>query len=77
LVIKLIDREIEPEIVRAREADVEVSFSIEHNPTSLMEWIRENLQPDEVLEFVHLWSNDQASREYSLADGCLYISLKN
>jgi len=77
LVIKLIDKEIEPEIIRAREADVEVCFSIEHNPTALMDWIRANLQPDEVLEFLHLWSNDQAMREYSMADGCLYISLKN
>jgi hypothetical protein len=76
LVIKLIDKEIEPKIIRDREVDVEVSFSIEHNPTTLRDWIRANLQPDEVLEFLHLWSNDQAAREYSMADGCLYIRLK-
>ena len=73
LVIKLLDKAIEPEVVRDDANLVEISFSIGHDPSLIMQWIEENLHPKEVAEFMHLWSNDQATREFSIAEDCLYI----
>jgi hypothetical protein len=73
MVIKLLDKEIEPEVVRDGTNLVEISFSIGHDPSLIMQWIEATLHPKEVAQFMHLWSNDQATREFSIAEDCLYI----
>lgn len=77
MVIKLLDKEIEPEVVRDGSSAVQITFSIAHDASRIMQWIEDNLHPTELEEFLHLWSNDKANREYSLADDCLYIRSRN
>jgi hypothetical protein len=77
MVIKLVDKKCAPKVVRDDINGLEVSFSISHDPSDLMTWLKGSLHPEEMASFTLLWTTDNVGRQYVRGKGCVFITFRS